>query len=469
MLKRIICLAMAALFVVVSFVSCGGKEEKKNMEFSAEQLEMYSHIPQADLEGYNFRILSRKGMVKDQYIEEETGDIINDAIYRRNETVKALLNCDITSIESSESNASDALNIILAGDDQFDVIFPHTRVAFSYAVQDAVLDYRTIDTINLQSEWWSQDIVESCTVNGHLYVLDGDISTHSLTYAFCMFFNKRIFDELGVEYPYQLALDGEWTFDEFAKLVKMGSKDLNGDGLLKPEDDQFGYYSWNWFGPINVLYTGGQRIYKNNSRGVPELTLNSPKTVEIFSKYFGLTDTDDVHLFIQQSNESDPAGNLFTEGRAMFADKGLGNAKSMRNMNDDFGILPWPKFTKEDEYATVVNGHASLMVVPITVPDANKTGMVIEALAAVGHDEVIPAFYEVSLKTKFSRDAESEEMIDIVKNSIIYDLGYASGGTFQSVGHDLSRMNNPDFASYYASNESRAITSLNDFIKSYGN
>jgi hypothetical protein len=149
----------------------------------------------------------------------------------------------------------------------------------------------------------------------------------------------------------------------------------------------------------------------------------------------------------------------------MFADRGLGQAKALRGMNGDFGILPWPKFTEEDEHSTVINGHASLMLMPVTVEDPEKTGAIAEALCAIGSRDVIPAFYEVSLKTKFSRDAESEKMIDIIKNSLIYDLGYASGGTFQSVGHDLAGQNNPDFSSYYASHESAAINALQEFNK----
>ncbi len=469
-MKKLMCLVLA-LLAVFAFVACSGNkdEEREKGIVTDADLSFLSHIEIEDMDGYNFRILTRpNNMISNQYVEEETGDIINDAVYRRNETVKNLFNIDITAVESSSSNADDALNTILAGDDQFDIIFPHTRSAFSYAIQNTVVDFKSISTIDLTKEWWSQDIIDSCSVNNHLYVLDGDISTHRLQYAFTMFFNKRIFDELGLDYPYQMALDGTWTFDEFSKLVKMGSKDLNGDGILKGEDDQFGYYTWNWYGPINVLYTGGQRIYKNNARGIPELTLNSQKTVEIFSKFFGLTKTDDVRLYVQQKDEADPAGTLFSEGRAMFADFGLGNAKSLRSMNDEFGILPWPKFTLQDKYATIVNGHASLMVMPITVNDYEKTGKIIEALCAVGSRDVIPAFYDVSLKTKFARDYESEAMIDIVKDSIIYDLGYASGGAFQSVGHTLAGMSNPDFASYYASNESRALSELADFIESYG-
>ena len=464
-LTKILCALLACLMVVTCFAACGEKKKKNEFEFSADQKAMYDHIPQADLEGYNFRILNRKGMVDDQYVEEETGDIISDAVYRRNETVKALLNCDITSVESSSNTADDALNTILAGDDQYDVIFPHSRVAFTYAVQNSLVNFNEIETIDLNNSWWSQDIVDSCNINGHLYVLDGDISTHRLYYAFTMYFNKRIFDELGIEYPYQLALDGEWTFDAFAKLVKQGAKDLNGDGLMKQQDDQYGYYTRDWFGPIQVLYTGGQRIYSKDARGLPKLSINTPKTIDIYSKFFNLGNSEDVFLQLDQMRMADE--NLFTAGRAMFADNDLGGAKTMRSMSDDFGILPWPKFTKEDKYATAVNGHASLLVVPITVPDINKTGMVIEALGAVGQMEVIPAFYDVSLKTKFSRDYESEAMIDIIKDSLIYDLGYVAGGAFDSTGCNLSRQSNPDFSAFYAANESKAISDLNNFLKSY--
>ena len=457
---------LLALTIVLTLIACGDKNKREREEMTAEQKKNFSYIEEDDLGGYEFRILCRPGMIEDQYVEKQTGDIIADAVLTRNMAVESLLNVKITAIESSDSKAADALNVILAGDDQYDIILPHSRTAFNYAVQDALVNYNEVGTLNLDAEWWSQDIVDSANINNHLYVLDGDVQTHRLEYGFAMYFNKRIFDELGLDYPYQMALDGEWTFDEFARLVKLGSKDLNGDGLINQQHDQFGYATTEWHGPIEVLYTGGQRIYSKDARGLPKLTINSAKTVDIYSKFFDLCDTEAV--FLQLENVRMPDKDLFTDGRAMFADRGLSSAKSMRSMADDFGILPWPKFTAEDEYATAVNGHASLLIVPVTVEDPDTTGQVIEALCAVGHHEVIPAFYEVSLKTKFARDAESEAMIDIIKDSLIYDLGYVSGGAFQSTGMQLSSLSNPDFASFYAANESKAITDLNQFLKSYG-
>ncbi len=466
-MKKALCILLALLSTVL-LVACGSGNNSQSgtIDLTNADLSFLDHIEIEDMDGYDFRILSSSSMVEAQYVEEETGDIINDAVYRRNETVKALFNINISSVESSSNTADDAINTILAGDNQYDVIFPHSRTAFSYAIQNTLINLNTIDTIDFSKEWWCQDIIDSCNVNGNLYVLDGDISTHRLYYAFAMYFNKRIFDELGLDYPYQMAIDGTWTFDEFSKLVKQGSKDLNGDGLIKVEDDQYGYYTREWFGPIQVLYSGGQRIYTKNAKGVPELTINSNKTVEIFSKFFALANSEDV--FMQLTPSRLAPEDLFTAGRAMFADNDLGGAKTMRSMNDEFGILPWPKFSKEDEFKTVVNGHASLLVMPITVPDKNKTGKIIEALCAVGNRDVIPAFYDVSLKTKFARDYESEAMIDIIKESIIYDLGYSSGGAFDSTGAHLAAQSNPDFASFYAANESKALSDLDNFLASYG-
>lgn len=468
-IKRLLCVMLALMMVAVIMASCKKDEVKKTSAgiSSEAELSYLDHIEFEDMDGYNFRMFVRpgSGMMEDQYVEVETGDIINDAVYRRNELVKQLFNIEISAIKSDATKADDATNTILAGDDQYDIILPHSRAAFSYAVQNTLVDFNQVSTIDTTKPWWSQDLIDSCEVNGHLYVLDGDIQTHRLEYAFAMYFNKRIFDELGLEYPYQLALNGEWTFDEFSKLVKQGSKDISGDGVINPDDDQYGYYTWPAYGPIQVLYSGGQRIYSKNSQNIPYLSLNSAKTVEIFSKYFDLCDSDDVYL---KPSSVSVKEDLFTAGRAMFADKDLGRAKTMRSMNDDFGILPWPKFTSDDEYCTVINGHASLVVMPITVPDYERTGKIIEALCAVGNKNVIPAFYDVSLKTKFSRDYESEKMIDIIRDSLVYDLGYISGGTFQSCGSTLADMSNPDFASYYASNESRALTDLQNFLKAYG-
>ncbi len=58
-------------------------------------------------------------------------------------------------------------------------------------------------------------------------------------------------------------------------------------------------------------------------------------------------------------------------------------------------------------------------------------------------------------------------MMDIVRDSLIYDIGYVGGSTFASAGRDLAKSSNHDFSSYYAAGESQAIVQLAEFNRDY--
>ncbi len=469
--KKIAVLALSVL-AIASFASCKKETKQTGTTDSNTVIDdsVYTQdLEVADYDGYNFRILIRPNKTKDQYHEEDSDDPVESAVYKRNKVVEEMYNIEISATESSNSGyETDALTSILAGDDAYDIIFPHTGAAFTYAVQDALVNINDVSTIHLEQPWWSQDIRDSFDINGNLFVIDGDISMHRLEYAMCMYFNKRIFDELGIEYPYDLVEDGEWTFDEFEDIVKQGAKDLNGDGVMTPEADQYGYVAREWQTPIAIIYTGGQRIYSKNEEGIPELTLNTTKTIDIYDTFFDLCDHESTFLLLTDEPKNYTGPSIFQEGRTMFYDGNLGEAKSLRSMQDDFGILPIPKYEYDDKYATVVNGHAHVAIMPVTVEDYEKTGSIIEALCAIGSRDVLPAFYDVSLKTKFTRDNESEEMLDIIRDSIIYDLGYCSGGTFEFIGKNLARSATHDFSSMYAASESIALGKLKQFNEAYG-
>ena len=483
MLKKIMAALLAACTICV-LGACGKDDAKTpdtkpdstvtepdNSDNTADnntetEIDYTSDLSTERYDGYNYRMLVRKGKINDQYLEEDSEDLVESATYKRNKEVEDRYGITITVSESNDSNyETDALNSILAGDDAYDLIFAHSRAAFVYAIQGAAMNFNDISTIHLDKPWWTQDITESCNINGKLYVLDGDISTSGLGATMCLFFNKRIFDELGYDYPYEMVKDGDWTFDEFSYLAKKGGADLNGDGVMDPEVDQYGFRAEQWEAPMNILYTGGQKIYDKDDEGNLQLTLYSTKTVEIYDEFFSLMNNASCILF---SNATGYKGSgMFSEGRAMFTDTELRHAQTLRNMADDFGILPYPKFDEADNYATATNGGSHLLVIPITVSDVERTGAITEALCAIGSRDVVPAFYEKSLKTKYARDEESEDMIDIIRSSRIYDIGYVAGGTFQSCGCDLANSTNHDFASYYASGETAAKTKLEEFNRDY--
>ncbi len=466
-INKIITILLAALLLFMAGCKKDNGNTDKDYSQGSNTIDEYTEdLWIEDYEEYNYRILIRAGQTTDQYLEEGSDDPIEDAVYKRNKLVEEMFNIKITATESSSPEYdTDALNPILAGDDAYDIVFNHTGAAFVYAARGAALNLNEIDTLHLEKPWWSKDMVEGCNLGGNLFVLDGDISMHRLKYSMCLYFNKRIFDELGLEYPYELVEYGEWTFDEFEELVKQGGKDLNGDGVITPEFDQYGLITTHWGMPIGILYTGGQRIYSKNDEGILELTLNTQKTVDIYDSFFDLTNTESALILNNAVKYTGPG--IFDSGRAMFQASNLGIAQSLRSMEDNFGILPYPKYEYEDDYATIINGFAHIFVIPITVEDEERTGAITEALCAIGSRDVLPVFYDQSLKTKFTRDNESEGMIDIIRDSLVYDVGYATGGPLGYFGNNLANSTSPDFSSLYASTEASALASLRAFNEAY--
>lgn len=66
--------------------------------------------------------------------DELSGDTMNDVVWMRQQKVSDLLDVNFEYLYCSDNYANDAKDIILAGDDTYDVILPHARFAFQYAM-----------------------------------------------------------------------------------------------------------------------------------------------------------------------------------------------------------------------------------------------------------------------------------------------------------------------------------------------
>lgn len=93
-------------------------------------------------------------------------------------------------------------------------------------------------------------------------------------------------------------------------------------------------------------------------------------------------------------------------------------------MKDDFGVLPYPKWDdNQDTYYSRVEGGAQVCIVPITNDKTDIAGAVIESMCSYSYNNVIPAYYEITIKNKYTRDDDSAEMFDLIIENRTYDLG----------------------------------------------
>ncbi len=126
--------------------------------------------------------------------------------------------------------------------------------------------------------------------------------------------------------------------------------------------------------------------------------------------------------------------------------------EKLRNFEDDYGIIPYPKYDEnQPEYKTMADGYHSVLAVPKTVKDTEFVGTIVEALSAETWKTVTPTLYEIALKTRYLRDSESKEVLDLIIDGRTFDFGFIYDG-WQGFSFALSQIfgaGNSNFQSYY--------------------
>jgi hypothetical protein len=191
------------------------------------------------------------------------------------------------------------------------------------------------------------------------------------------------------------------------------------------------------------MFASGLRIVRKDAKeDIPYFALNGDDVISKLEKIAYIMRGDniaqlmqdytgtDTHLIIQAS---------FEESRALFYAEVMQCVVRLRQMDTDFGIIPLPKWdANQPEYHTNVHQWAcNCMAIPSNVENIERSGLIVEALAHGGAKHIRPAYYDVMLKTKFSRDEESSEMLDIIFASRSADIGY-----IDNVGSIVSDLQN---------------------------
>lgn len=467
------------LLLIMSFsiFSCAGASDKKADDTTAAktegvpaETEIPDDLPAADYDGYQFRYYTRNccvSHVAGLYMEELTGDVIDDAVYKRNRDVEERYNIEITEpLTGTDGPATDLIKSVAAGDDICDTIVWHFRHLGDVALQGLLYDLRSIPHLNFNKPWWSKNIIDSYTIFNKSYVALGYYDIDNITFTGSMYFNKRLADEYLPDNLYDTVNNGSYTLDNFIKYTRMVGSDLNGDSKIDIADDQYGFATAAGF-MFMFQSSADQPTTARDEDGTPVLAINTERMVTIVEKCYSLLHEYE-YSFVSETGDM----AAFTAGRILFHTGLLTDATgaSMRDMKDDFGILPFPKFDETQlSYYSHGSAHGALIGIPVTVTDTERTGLLIEAITAEGYKTIRPAVYDVALKNKLTRDEDSAVMIDIILDGRTGDFAdiYDEWGFVYTLDHMVGRAKDNNFASYYAKNEKTSVDRIQKSVDKF--
>jgi len=404
------------------------------------------------------------------YVEEQNGDVINDAIYERNMAVEEDLNVNIGvfSLSNLSNGAAELQKVILAGDHVADIgLVNGSGLPKMFGVSgEYLVDLYELEGIDFTNSWWDQRSIEEFDILGSLFTVSGDISLWGQFAPMVYFFNKAMVEDFSLGNMYDMVRDGAWTIDKLIEMCQTVSGDLNGDGIMDTND---AYGLCHQLSLLrNFVEAFDIRVTEKDSDGISQLVLNNERTVEAVEKVVPLLNDDKItigtHKFKGYNNVFfDLHLAKFKENTILFNFNQLLCTIDMRDMETDFGIIPSPKLNEEqEEYVSPTSTWwATYLIVPITNGDLLKTGEVTEALGYYSQQIISPAYMDVTVLDKTLRDTDSEEMVNLVLDTIGYDLAnYFNWGGITGLISGLSTGNNTNFASMWAANEEKVQAAI---------
>lgn len=483
--KTILALLLAAI-LTMSAVGCGNatSDETTNSEVSNADTTPVETEPEITFEsvaasykdrdygGYDFRIGDRDSgdwATMDVYAEEITGEVINDAVYNRNNTMEENMNITITEVRLS--GPADMLKkAVLAGTDEYDTITDGLNTVSPLVSNNILLDYRNISTVNAEADYWDQQLYQDSTIMGRSFFMTGDISIMDNKGTWCMLFNKDIITDYGLEDPYDLVNDGKWTLDKMDEMAAVVLNDTDGDGKWT-EADIYGYVTED-YNNLALWSCCGFKIMDSDEDGLPYFTYSSEASLDALTRVLEVQYADYTNM---GSNSNVTGGGMgegatrekqFANGKALFYYAGMINITWFRDFDTPFGVIPAPKYSEDQDryYSSYSYGNFTVYAIPTTASDPEMIGDIMDAMANLSKYSLTPAYYDQTLIGKSTRDEESEPMIELILNTRNFDLGiiFDTG----SIRTAIMGLRSADkITSTLAAKESSAATALDKFIE----
>ncbi len=500
-MKKIIAFLLAAMMLTAMLAACDKEPpavtgtSDVGGETTTEVGEDMPNIPapgEVDIAG-DFNILVAGNYSRNNYAGNDfayDGDMgeansVDLAVYKRNEKLKEDYGVETVvdfQVKFNSSNGGGTgfnkiYTAYMAGEGTYDAAMVGTYDVATLAYQGYIHDLHDVPNIDLTKSYWDRRANEDLSVLGKMYYTSGDISVtnHMVTHA--ILFNKDMVDEYGLENPYELVEDNEWTMEKFGELVKKVGEDVNQDGVYN-EKDRYGLLTWN--DPmVAVLASSGEKIASVNDKGEIELTFYNERVLDLYDKFEAIV-FDQQHAYNYQYDHSTGAATpsavwntnrdaVFTENRAVFYFNTLATVERHRDSEIDFGVLPYPKLdAAQENYGHQVSAfHGQFVCVPESAPDHSRTGLILEYLAYQGKQILTPAYYEQTLVGKSVRDEDSVAMLDIILASRVYDIGaYYDIGTYKTQLGRLFVSRQPLSSMYetYRAVAEQKIETINEFF-----
>lgn len=462
-MQRRICLLLALLTCSAMVTGCQEKTTEvetgdtaqtdvESMETEEADTTVRDDLPEKDFGGADMQILTTTWYEATKYIyaEEETGEVINDALFAQRAEVEDRFNVSIgVTAEDVYAVADMVHNLAIAGDDTYDLLYNHDLLTIGNALKGDFYDLRSVEIINFDKPWWKGS-TEVFTIQGKLPCTANPLALSGIYMNYVLTVNKQLAENMQIEIPYESVRQGTWYIDDLIILAELATIDLNGDGKIDTKD-QWGLLTGS-YGQMGMLSDMEGTILDKDDNGNLEFVDSLDHIVSVIEKTdklmeytvddYGPANEFGVELFIANQGLF-----MFAENRNLY--------DTVRESDISYGVLPFPKFDEnQKEYRS--SGCDIYWGIPLaSAGNSELVGYCVEAMSCYNYNYVVPKVWDTVLGGKMADSPDDYDMFTIIRSVQYVDLGFAFSGESSKLSELAFLVRNTDAGSVVSYIEAR--------------
>lgn len=357
---------------------------------------------------------------------------VPNAVFTRNDKLETLYNVVFKCIYRDVYQTAEYVRTqCMGGVEGVDVAFVTGKHVSSLLTEGMLNDISTYQDIQIYEPWWGQKIREESQFGGSssLYYAQSDISLTAFDLTWCVAVDLDRIASLGMESPYTLVDNNEWTMEKLISMAREGMTP-NDDGSYTYNEGTscvFGLITYNNFS-LALLNGSGCFLTQKNDLGMPAFTGTGERFGNVVEDISLAFNTDG--LFKHANDEGFHYEEIFAARRALFAGIEVKATQKFRSTGMHYGIVPVPKSNSEQStYYSNVNYEAPLLVIPNTDTNKDRTGRILDTMAYLSYKEVLPVYYTNNLSYKAIGTPEGSRMLDIIRDTRCFETSLFYGWT----------------------------------------
>ncbi len=436
------------------------------------------HLPDdLDFAGATVRIHARgdEDSLLEVSVEELNGDVLNDAIYNRNMRVSERLNVVLERVDGAgwadyRNELAKIKASIASGDNAYQCIAAWNAHVTPLALENCFQNLNSVSYLETSMPWWNQTTVKTLALGGKLFFVTGDISfLTTFGGAYVLFTNDKIVEDNGISSIPDMVRNGTWTLDNMLSITKTIYNDVDGNGIMD-EKDTYGIIT-DTYNSLDSWYTASDiHQVTLGENYIPVYTPQMERVSGLVDKIYPMFYNGS--LVGSYRTDSDTQVNMFKNGQALMIIRELDNARvSFRDMEDNYTINPMPKYDEAQSgyYSNAYTG-ATIWCIPTDNPEPDTAAAVMEALAADSYANVMPAYFEDCMQGKLSRNENTTDMLEIIREGAVADLECLFSDVLGNPHHIMrdvfsDKNASANVASWYATNNEMIQTQIDSTIE----